>query len=101
MIISNRMMIIFVDKKDSVSLVDEVLRDCEALKLATVAILERCSDSGTDVNKSQGNVSLSVTKVVFTPYVPVFFQPCRHNFRDIELKFCIFHNLFHNLNTAK
>ena len=84
------MMINFVDKKDSVSLVDEVLRDCEALKLATVAILERCSDTGTDVNKSQGNCSLSASIVVFTPHVPVFFQPCRHNFRDIELKFCIF-----------
>ena len=27
--------------------------------------------------------------VVFTPHVPVYFSPNRHNFGDIELKFCI------------
>ena len=27
--------------------------------------------------------------VLFTPHVPVFFWSSRHNFRDIELKFCI------------
>ena len=26
--------------------------------------------------------------IVCTPHVPVFFLPSRHNFRDIELKFC-------------
>ena len=30
-----------------------------------------------------------ITIVVFKPHVPVFFWPSRHNFRDIELKFCI------------
>ena len=29
------------------------------------------------------------TIVLFTPHVPVFFWSSRHNFRDIELKFCI------------
>ena len=28
--------------------------------------------------------------MVFTPHVPVFFWPNSHNFRDIELKFCMF-----------
>ena len=27
--------------------------------------------------------------VVFTPHVPVYFWPNRHNLGDIELKFCI------------
>ena len=31
--------------------------------------------------------------VVLPPHVPVFFWPSRHNFRDIELKFCIFSQL--------
>ena len=30
-----------------------------------------------------------VTIVLFTTHVPVFFWPSRHNFRDIELIFCI------------
>ena len=28
--------------------------------------------------------------MVFTPHVPVYFWPNRHNVGDIELKFCIF-----------
>ena len=31
-----------------------------------------------------------VIKVGFTPNVPVFFWPGWHNFRDIEIKFCVF-----------
>ena len=31
-----------------------------------------------------------VAIIVFTPHVQVFFWPRRHNFRDIELKFCMF-----------
>ena len=30
-----------------------------------------------------------ITIVVFTPHVPVYFWNNRHNFGDIELKFCI------------
>ena len=29
------------------------------------------------------------TIIVFTPHVPMFFGPNRHNFGGIELKFCI------------
>ena len=32
----------------------------------------------------------TATIVVFTPHVPVYFWPNRHNVGDIELKFCIF-----------
>ena len=32
---------------------------------------------------------LILIKVVFTPHVPGYFLPSRHNFGDIELKFCI------------
>ena len=31
--------------------------------------------------------------MVFTPHVPVFFWSSRHNFRDIEQKFCLFPQL--------
>ena len=34
--------------------------------------------------------------LLFTPHVPVYFWPRRHNFRDIELKFCIFPQLSYN-----
>ena len=35
--------------------------------------------------------------VIFTTHVPVFFSRSWHSFRDIGLKFCIFHN-FHTAN---
>ena len=34
------------------------------------------------------------TILAFAPYMAVFHLPRNHNFRDIKLKFCIFHNFF-------
>ena len=31
---------------------------------------------------------------LFTPHVPVFFWSSRHNLRDIELKFCFYHDFY-------
>ena len=43
----------------------------------------------TDGSKQSNNTD-STAIIVFTPHVPVFFWPSSHNFRDIELKFCVF-----------
>ena len=42
--------------------------------------------TGNSINKLSSNKS---TIEVFTPHVPVYFWLNRHNFGDIELKFCI------------
>ena len=41
-------------------------------------------------NTHNSFIDISITIMVFTTHVPVFLWPNSHNFRDIELKFCMF-----------
>ena len=46
--------------------------------------------STPDQNTGPASNVNNITITVFTTHVLVFFWPRRHNFRDIELKFCMF-----------